>query len=223
MTKLHFKIFFQDYQQTPDTMNISFNCGSKTLIFEMRIWNPSAMEGVDNGVAVYGSEEMVQIGRRAGNSGFMVFDRKGHEVLFDNANELDAHARNFIDCIRSRQAPNAEIMLSHVSTTYAHLANIVSRTGRQLKFEPKTETKMKGWFSSMRMTLKDYKLLAFLLVVTLPTVASFDKQNASGMGDLTQAKIAASDGLVWLDNYQAAIKESKATGKPIFLEFRCAP
>jgi hypothetical protein len=108
------------------------------------------------------------------------------------------------------------------------------------------ETIMKGWFSSMRMTLKDYKLLAFLLVVALPAVAYFDNQNASGMGVLTQgrdaasnrrmaraaaeveramtqAKIAASSGLVWLDNYQAAIKESKATGKPIFLEFRCGP
>jgi len=105
---------------------------------------------------------------------------------------------------------------------------------------------MKGWFSSMRMTLKDYKLLALLLGVSLLAVASFDNQNASGTGVLTQAKdaasnrrkareaaevervftqakIAASNGLVWLDNYQAAIEESKATGKPIFLEFRCGP
>src|SRR5262245_54573886 len=105
---------------------------------------------------------------------------------------------------------------------------------------------MKGWFSSMRMTLKDYKLLAFLLVVSLLAVAYFDNQNASGMGVLTQArddasnrrkaraaaeqervltqaKNAASDRLVWLEGYQAAITESKATGKPIFLEFRCAP
>jgi len=99
----------------------------------------------------------------------------------------------------------------------------------------------------MQMTLKDYKLLALLLVVALLAVAYFDNQNASGMGVLTQArdaasdrrkavaaaaevervltqaKIAASNGLVWLDNYQAAIEESKATGKPIFLEFRCGP
>lgn len=34
-------------------MNVTFNCGSKALIFEMRIWNPYAMEGVDNGVAVF--------------------------------------------------------------------------------------------------------------------------------------------------------------------------
>jgi hypothetical protein len=31
------------------------------------------------------------------------------------------------------------------------------------------------------------------------------------------------DKLDWLDDYNAAIKEAKATGKPIFLEFRCAP
>jgi hypothetical protein len=48
---------------SPGAMNISFDCGAKTLIFETRIWNPYAMEGVDNGVAVYGSEGMVQIGR----------------------------------------------------------------------------------------------------------------------------------------------------------------
>lgn len=110
----------------------------------------------------------------------------------------------------------------------------------------RSETIMKGWFCSMQMTLKDYKLLAFLLVVALLAVASFDNQNASGMGVLTQAKDATSNKrraraaaeqervltqareaainrLFWHDDYQAAIKESKATGKPIFLEFRCGP
>jgi hypothetical protein len=43
------------------------------------------------------------------------------------------------------------------------------------------------------------------------------------MGVLTQARDAASNRLVWLADYQAAIKESKATGKPIFLELRCGP
>jgi len=99
----------------------------------------------------------------------------------------------------------------------------------------------------MQMRLSDYKLLAFLLVVALHAVAYFDNQITSGMGVLTrardiasnrpearaaaaqqervltQAKNAASNRLVWLDNYQAAINESKATGKPIFLEFRCGP
>ena len=31
------------------------------------------------------------------------------------------------------------------------------------------------------------------------------------------------DEIVWKDNYQAALKEARATGKPIFLEYRCEP
>ena len=31
------------------------------------------------------------------------------------------------------------------------------------------------------------------------------------------------EGIRWLSNYQDALKEAKATGKPIFLEYRCEP
>ena len=31
------------------------------------------------------------------------------------------------------------------------------------------------------------------------------------------------DGIHWLTNYQDALTEAKATGKPIFLEYRCEP
>ena len=31
----------------------------------------------------------------------------------------------------------------------------------------------------------------------------------------------ADEDIVWLDNYQAAVKEARAKGKPIFLEYRC--
>ncbi|MCA2964064.1 MAG: hypothetical protein INH40_09155 [Acidobacteriaceae bacterium] len=34
---------------------------------------------------------------------------------------------------------------------------------------------------------------------------------------------AQEDDIVWLDNYAEAVKTAKATGKPIFLEFRCEP
>lgn len=40
----------------------------------------------------------------------------------------------------------------------------------------------------------------------------------------SQVKVdTPNDKLVWLDNYEAAVAEAKRTGKPIFLEFRCAP
>ena len=31
------------------------------------------------------------------------------------------------------------------------------------------------------------------------------------------------EGIRWLSNYQDALKEAKASGKPIFLEYRCEP
>ena len=33
----------------------------------------------------------------------------------------------------------------------------------------------------------------------------------------------AVDAVEWLDNYQDALQQAKATGKPIFLEYRCEP
>ena len=33
--------------------------------------------------------------------------------------------------------------------------------------------------------------------------------------------VQGQEGIGWLDNYQEALKQAKATGKPIFLEFRC--
>jgi hypothetical protein len=35
--------------------------------------------------------------------------------------------------------------------------------------------------------------------------------------------LAQEEGLNWLNDYGAAIREAKRTGKPIFLEFRCEP
>lgn len=52
-------------------------------------------------------------------------------------------------------------------------------------------------------------LAAFLAFTTLPLTA--------------QQQQTDDDSLYWLDNYQAAVKEAKATGKPIFLEYRCEP
>ncbi len=134
------KIFFDDDQQTPDTMNVTFEYTDKAMIWEMRIWNPYGMEGVDNGVAIYGTEGMVQIGRWDRRWGYKVFDRKGTLVFHDDRNEPDEHVENFLSCVRSRKTPNADILDGHLSALHAHLANIVARVGRNVTFDPETET-----------------------------------------------------------------------------------
>ena len=150
------KLFFRDDQVTPDTMTVTFNCADKMIMFEMRIWNPYQMEGVDNGVAVYGSDGMVHIGRWAGKTGFKVFDTKGKEILFDNAAEPDTHAANFVDCVRSRKPPNAEIETGHISTVYAHLANVIARSSKSIKFDPRTET-IVGDTDASRFLTRQYR------------------------------------------------------------------
>jgi predicted dehydrogenase len=134
------KFFFDDDQQTPDTMNITFEYPGKALIWEMRIWNPYGMNDIQNGVGVYGTEGMVHIGQYARRWGFKVFDKAGKMVHHDDGNEPDTHQKNFIDCVRSRKLPNADTASAHLSIVHCHLANIVARTGHNIRFDAGTET-----------------------------------------------------------------------------------
>jgi predicted dehydrogenase len=130
------KLHFHDDQQTPDTMNITFSYPGKMLMFEMRLWNPYGMEGVENGVAIYGSDALLQIGKWDRVWGFKVFDRDGKLALEEQSpGEDEAHLRNFIDCVRSRRAPNADILTGYKSVLHCHLGNIVARTGRAIRFD----------------------------------------------------------------------------------------
>ncbi len=51
------------------------------------------------------------------------------------------HQPNFIDCIRSRKRPNADVEQSHYSACLVHLGNVAYRTGHQrLMFDSQNET-----------------------------------------------------------------------------------
>lgn len=134
------KVFFNDDQQTPDSMNITFDYGDKAMIWEMRIWTPYGMDEIENGVGVYGTEGMVHIGRYNRKWGFKVFDKGGKMVLHDDTVDPELHQRNFIESVRSRQPPNADIAIGHMTAVHCHLANIVARTGHNLRFDQESET-----------------------------------------------------------------------------------
>ena len=134
------KYFFQDDQQTPDTMNINFDYGSKGLAWEMRIWHDYGLEGLDNAVAVYGSDGFLHIGRWNRQWGYRHFDKGGKIVTEYQDHEPDFHMRNFVECVRSRQRPNCDIEIGHVSSALCHLGNIVHRTGRNVDFNASAET-----------------------------------------------------------------------------------
>jgi predicted dehydrogenase len=49
------------------------------------------------------------------------------------------HMQNWLDCIRTRQRPVADVEIGHRSVTVCHLANITRAAGRPLRWDPKRE------------------------------------------------------------------------------------
>jgi hypothetical protein len=47
--------------------------------------------------------------------------------------------QNWIDCIRTRQKPAADVEIGHRSISVAHLANLTRRLGRRLEWDPAKE------------------------------------------------------------------------------------
>ncbi|MBX3411440.1 MAG: Gfo/Idh/MocA family oxidoreductase [Pirellulales bacterium] len=49
------------------------------------------------------------------------------------------HMQNWLDCIRSRELPVADVEIGHRSVSVCHLANITREIGRPLQWDPKRE------------------------------------------------------------------------------------
>ena len=100
------------------------------------------------------------VGRHGG--GWQVFDRpKLHEGVVKAQKKGrfpdPEHKENFVDCIRSRKLPNADIEKGHRSTLLSHLANISYRLGGQkLIIDPKTE-KIVGNEAAMKLFKRHYR------------------------------------------------------------------
>jgi predicted dehydrogenase len=138
------KYFFNDDQQFPDTQYAAFEYPGdgqvghkKQLIYEMRIWSPYRQEAYENGNAFYGTEGTLLLGK---NDGWQLFGpRNKLKETMKPGGMGEPHHRNFLECIRAEKLPNADIEIGHLSASLCHLANISSRIGQSLQFDPKTE------------------------------------------------------------------------------------
>ena len=90
-------------------------------------------------IVIYGTKGVMYVGRMGG--GWQVYDEDRNIVaqktgLFP----LKEHLGNYIDCIRSREQPNGNIVEGHKSATLMHLANLSYRAGKkQLLFSGEHE------------------------------------------------------------------------------------
>lgn len=134
------KHFFDDDQQWPDTLMVTWDYPGALLVYEMRIWTGSQLENEEEGGAVYGENGHVVLG----NQGWRAFGPKGellpHGTKSGNDLHDPAHKRDFFDAIKNNRRPNCDIAIGHVSSSMTHLGNIAWRVDRKLKFDAASQT-----------------------------------------------------------------------------------
>jgi hypothetical protein len=133
--------WLNDAKEVPDTQALVYDFGDFMLTWELRsFFRERARELVGAaGVGFHGSEALLMVGR----SGWKVFAKDGSEgpgEMIGRERSPGAHEKNFMDCIKSRQQPNADVEIGRLSTTICHLGNICARLKRDIVFDPKTET-----------------------------------------------------------------------------------
>jgi len=148
-----------DAMETPDTQQVLWAFPEFTLMWEHAVGVGRGPEAREHGVAFHG------------NNGVLVVDRAGWEVhpetdSVDKKRVFKApglprqggsgdyhllHVKNFVDCMRSRNRPNADVEIGHNSMIACHLGNIAYRLGRLVKWDVEKEK-----------TLDDHEAEAYL-------------------------------------------------------------
>ena len=147
--------FFDDGREIPDTQVVTYSFNNKlTMVAQSALWTPYMKKtpmNIRDGDAFPNwpfNTTKVEI---CGTNGFMYFGRHGGGwQVYNNDGELiksvygrqatDEHLGNWLDCIRTREKPNADVEEAHYSTTIGHLANISHRAGNiKLNFNPATQ------------------------------------------------------------------------------------
>ncbi len=150
------KYYFDDDQEWPDTLMTTYDfAGGYLLTYEMRVWNSYPLHEESEGAAVYGDAGFVIIG----NDRWRAFDAKGKPVKEDKAGYNDVgHAKNFLDCMRSRQKTTADLeTVGHPSSLLCHLGNAAWRAGRTLKFDKETYTFVGDSDANQYLTRAEYR------------------------------------------------------------------
>lgn len=159
----------QDNGETPDTQDAVYDCGDFTMAFVMReaargepssfglrfhgtrgtlaidrrgfrvIPDPDipperAVPGAIEGHPIDGPKAPLLRGEPQPRTPAME-DRSG-----DPTQQYRDHAKNFLDCIRSRQTPISDLASAQRTSLACHLANLSLRLGRSLRWDAQRQT-----------------------------------------------------------------------------------
>jgi predicted dehydrogenase len=139
--------WLNDAKEIPDTQSVNYDYGDMMLNFELhsfatdylaphsepRIGPKTAGGPGDYATAYYGIEGTVI----AFNDRWEVHWRDG-KVETTKASG-GSHEANFLDAVKTRKKPNADVEIGRLSTMLCHLGNVSYKLGRDVRFDPKSE------------------------------------------------------------------------------------
>lgn len=144
--------------ESPDTQIATLEYDNMLMTFELTLFTPYILKTdpvVRNSdmypywmqnatrIEIYGSDGMMVVGRHGG--GWQVFVRPSDRKPVVKSESYGRfpdpeHKENFLQCIRTRELPNADVEIGHRSAALVHYANISCRLGGQaLDVDPTTE------------------------------------------------------------------------------------
>ncbi len=127
--------WLDDAKEVPDTQVMTYDYGDLALVWELHSFqNVFPMEGTTSATAFYGANGSLIVD----GSGWKVYTKKGEPAVSEQSSG-GSHTKNFLECMRSRERPNADVEIGRLSTTICHLGNICTRLKRDVLFNPKTE------------------------------------------------------------------------------------
>ncbi len=135
----------KDGGQTPDVQEVIYNFPTAVVTWSGREVNRTR----DEYLVFHGTKGTLSIMR----DGFKVAPEiwkpmrkspdtpqtQAMDVPAVNSDATEAHVRNFLDCIKSRKRPNADVEDGHLTATMCHLGNIATRLGRGFKWDAERE------------------------------------------------------------------------------------
>jgi len=141
------------WYETPDTTDIKYTYANGVV---MNCRQKLESKGSEQGTEFVGDKGSLFVYR-----GGIVTNPpellKGFEMpKIVNSQANASHVNNFLDCVKSRQTPAADIRIGHRSATVCHLGNIAVRSKKRINWDPKTET-IVGDQEAAKWLIKEYR------------------------------------------------------------------
>ena len=136
--------WLDDAKEVPDTQVLTYQYPDFLFTWELRSFaRHRPPDHFNEGVGFIGTEGSLMSHGEGHSASWSVTWKDGSagpSTQPEPRSEDGRHEENFIQCIKSRQTPNADIELGRLSTTMCHLGNIVTHLKREVTFDPRTET-----------------------------------------------------------------------------------